>query len=109
MLGYVKNVWDGTLIVRDALGTNWARVLRPASAVALILVALWLYAKVNRYEYLVTREYTDGEYSLLRYDRIRGRLEECVVPGIDGRFRDPREDQATCLAFRASSTPADRR
>jgi hypothetical protein len=87
---------------------DW-KVVRRSCVAVIVLVALWVYAVVNRYEYLQTREYTEGEYSLLRFDRWRGRLEECVVPGIDGSFRDPSRTEAMCLTYRASTVPADRR
>jgi hypothetical protein len=108
--GYVKNVWDGaSLSARGAIGrTNWTVAVGYSLGLILIVSALWLYAKLNRYEYLQTREYSEGEYSILRFDRLRGRLEECVVPGIDGTFRDRSQDQAMCLTYRANSVPADR-
>ena len=99
MSEFVRNIWSGvSLSARGAMGrTNWPLVIRNSCILILIIAAVWVYAVLNRYEYLQTREYSQGEYSLLRFDRLRGRLEECVVPGIDGSFRDPTRDEAICL------------
>lgn len=110
MSEYVRNIWSGmSLGARGAMArTNWLVVVRNSGIVVLIVGAVWVYAVLNRYEYLQTREYSQGEYSLLRFDRLRGRLEECVVPGIDGSYRDPSRDEAICLTYRANTTPAER-
>ena len=110
MSEFVRNIWSGvSLSTREAMGrTNWLAVVRNSCIPILIIAAVWVYAVLNRYEYLQTREYSQGEYSLLRFDRLRGRLEECVVPGIDGSFRDPTRDEAICLTYRANTTPAER-
>jgi hypothetical protein len=107
---YVKNMWSGVSVgARGALGrTNWAVIVRHGLILSVGVAALSVYAVLNRYDYLQTREYSDGGYNLLRFDRLRGRLEECIVPGIDGTFLDRTRDEATCVAFRANTAPADR-
>lgn len=109
MSEYVRNIWAPlSLSARAVMArTNWF-IVRNTCIFAMIIAAVWVYAVLNRYEYLQTREYSQGEYSLLRFDRLRGRLEECVVPGIDGSFRDPSRDEAICLTYRANTTPAER-
>ena len=107
---HVKNIWSGVALgARGAFGrTNWAVVVRRGLILLVAVAALSIYAVLNRYDYLQTREYSDGGYNLLRFDRLLGRLEECIVPGIDGTFQDRTRNEATCLAFRANTAPADR-
>jgi hypothetical protein len=107
---HVKNIWIGVALgARGALGrANWAVVIRRGLILLVAVAALSIYAVLNRYDYLQTREYSDGGYNLLRFDRLLGRLEECIVPGIDGTFQDRTRNEATCLAFRANTAPADR-
>jgi len=107
---HVKNMWSGAVLgARGALDrTNWAVVVRRGLVLMVAVAALSIYAVLNRYDYLQTREYSDGGYNLLRFDRLLGRLEECIVPGIDGTFQDRTRNEATCLAFRANTAPADR-
>ena len=107
---YVKNMWSGVSVgARGALDrANWAVVVRHGLILVVAVAALIVYVVFNRYDYLQTREYSDGGYNLLRFDRLRGRLEECIVPGIDGTFQDPARGEATCLAFQANTASADR-